>query len=379
MFMLKRVMKGLLPYGIIQLKRKWIKDHTAPYISPINQFMQDYRAFIREGSNIQYDSASKFRSIVSVKGYGRTGSSAIVDLLREYSSMVVLGYVDPYYSKAVPNKLTDEISFMRDAGGFAEVERFIGTKNRFQQDALLHRFILLITRSPMYKECPAVRPFFYQFFSDIAEIQEPVPDQRYYNKHLDYHDNRDIFTLKDLSRERYRELLKSLLLSVFNTFHSPGREILVLDQFLLDCDYSEQELKELIPDIKMIESIRDPRDVFYVINKTNVMWIPHDSPERFINWYRDRNIIINDDSEIKKTVRFEYFFENYDHVVSEIEDFLNVNAIEHTEKFKYFDPEFSKEGFWKWKADDSHKGAYALIEKELSFLCYNFDGHSNGL
>lgn len=333
--------------------------------------MQDYREYMHGDSRVQYDSCSKFRHIVSIKGYGRTGSSAIVDLLREYSSVFVLGYVDPYYSKASVDKLADEVTYLRDAGGFAEIEQFIGTTNRFQQDALLHRLVLLITSKRIYRECPAIRPYFYQFFDDIAKIQEPVPDTRYYNKHLNYDGNKDIFILKKLTKKQYRDIVRSLLNSIFNTFYSPGKDVLVVDQFLLDCDYSECEIKEFIPNIKMIESIRDPRDVFSFINKSSVMWIPHDTPERFIEWYKDRNIVIDNDTENKKTVRFEYFFEKYDIIVSEIEEFLQLKADDHTDKYGCFDPEISRQGFMIWKQDEDPNNVYSLIEKELSYLCYN--------
>lgn len=373
MISIRKIIKCLLPYGVVRIRRRWIESYApqpTTYISPINQFMQDFREYIHGDQKVQYDKASKFRYIVSVKGYGRTGSSAIVDLLREYSSVFVLGHVDPYYSKAIKDKLTDEVAYMRDAGGFAEIERFIGTTNRFQHDALLHRFILLITSRSIYRECPAVRPYFYQFFADITKVQKPIPDTRYYNKHLDYYGNKDIFLLKDMSKEKYRQIVKSLLNSIFNTFHSPGKEILVLDQFLLDCDYSESELKEIIPNIKTIESIRDPRDVFSFINKTNVMWIPHDTPERFIEWYKDRNIVINNENETKKIIRFEELFEKYENIVSEIEGFLDINANQHTEKYRCFDPEYSRQGLMSWKNDEDKVQEYSLIEKELSYLCY---------
>lgn len=373
MQMLKRIAKAFMPYGLVIAIRKRIQSNDSSqssHISPCNLFMQEVKEYIGGKKVIQYDKDSKFRYIVSVQGFGRTGSSAIVDLLREYSSTVVIGYLDPVNSKATKNKLSDEITLVRESGSLSEIEKYIGTTNRFNQDAVLHRFILLVTNSLIYKNCPDTRPFFYRFFADITKIQEPIPDQRYYNKHLYYNDNIDILSLKKLTISQYRQIVKSFLISVFNTFHTNDKEILVLDQFFLDSDYSYSVQKEIIPNIKMIVSIRDPRDVFSLIKKTNVKWIPYNNPYSFIEWYKDREILLDDDNEIKKTVRFEDLLVNYDETVDDIEKYLELKAVHHTSKFSCFDPKISINGYLLWKEDNGDDKDYSLIERELRFLCY---------
>lgn len=371
---IKKTVKAILPYGIIAIRRKILESRTPKQsklieFSPCDLFIQEVKNYIHGKYIVQYDKESKFRHVVTVQGYGRTGSSAIIDLFREYSNAVVLGYIDVVNSKANPKNFNDEVTFMRDSGGLAEIEKHIGSNNRFNQDAVLHRFILLTTRNKFYKYNPEVRPFFYRFFADIAKIQEPKPEIQQYNPHLSHSGNIDILSLKKITVTQYRQFVRSLLMSVFNTYYRVGKEILVLDQFFQDSDYSDCEKRELIPNLKTIVAIRDPRDVFAFIRRTNLKWIPYDNPDSFVDWYRDRNIDI-EDSEIRKTVRFEDLMDKYDITVNEIEKHLSIKSSAHTEKFTCFDPNLSRNSYMLWKKEKVREQDYSIIAQKLKYLCH---------
>ena len=68
---------------------------------------------------------SKFDKIVSVQGFGYSGSGAVVDLLREFSNCNVVGYVSVEGSKTARNKSMAEVDFVRLSGGLFEIEKYV--------------------------------------------------------------------------------------------------------------------------------------------------------------------------------------------------------------------------------------------------------------
>ena len=77
------------------------------------------------------DEESKFKTIVSVQGFGYSGSGALIDFFREYPKFAVLGYVDVkgegggYTPKSMQQS---EIDFIRLSGGLFEIEKYLESK-----------------------------------------------------------------------------------------------------------------------------------------------------------------------------------------------------------------------------------------------------------
>ena len=88
-----------------------------------------------------------------------------------------------------------------------------------------------------------------------------------------------------------------------------------------------------------------------------------------VDWQR-LNVLL-EPPIVSNMMPFYILFENYENIVSKIEDFLQIDANEHTDKYGCLDPELSRQGFMTWKNEKSQGHAYSLIKKELSYLCYD--------
>lgn len=93
----------------------------------------------------QEECKCKYDQIVSVQGFGYSGSGAVNDLLREMNNVSVVAYKDgdSYTDITGTNEplLNSEVDFMRSAGGLLEVERYLCSNNIFFNDALIKRSI----------------------------------------------------------------------------------------------------------------------------------------------------------------------------------------------------------------------------------------------
>ena len=76
---IRKLVRNILPYKFIITKKR-------------NGFWDDA---LKGTENPKMDAVCMFASVVSVEGFGATGSSAVIDLIREYKDMAVLGTVDP--------------------------------------------------------------------------------------------------------------------------------------------------------------------------------------------------------------------------------------------------------------------------------------------
>ena len=107
---LRKHIRDILPYKIVAEKKRI-------------RFMEMYDEWKSSGNDIHWDDECLFRHIVSVEGFGATGASAVVDLIREYDGQSVLGTVDPEGSQTDPGEDCGEIDFLRLTGGLLQLEQ----------------------------------------------------------------------------------------------------------------------------------------------------------------------------------------------------------------------------------------------------------------
>lgn len=81
---LHNIIRDITPYSII-------RNHK---IKSLNLFLEEYRQWVESGKCFKLDTVSNYRQIISVQGFGYSGSGAVVDLLREYPSCQVWGGID---------------------------------------------------------------------------------------------------------------------------------------------------------------------------------------------------------------------------------------------------------------------------------------------
>ena len=317
---------------------------------------------------------SKFKTIVSVQGFGYSGSGALIDFFREYPKFTVLGYVDVkgegggYTPKSMQ---LSEIDFIRLSGGLFEIEKFLGSRNNFFNDALLNRTVQLFGSSSLYSNSK-IRDLMFRFFAKIAYLRLENLSQPYYNSYtVGLNETPDLYFLKQLPREEYVQLCRRFLNSVFNVFYSQDKEILVGDQLLSDGDFDICRNKEYIPNLKMIMVTRDPRDTYAWAIKRNIEWMGHQSVETFIEWYKNVYSSVNPSNNTLDclVIRYEDLLFDYDNQEQIINNYLGIAPKEHKLRQKYFRPDYSKRYAGIYKEMPERDDEFALIRKALPDYC----------
>lgn len=363
---IKKVLRGLLPYGVVRLYQNKRAKHSE------HLFWENFLDYVKRGNYCDFIPQSPFKTIVAVHGFGYTGSGAVIDLLREYEHVLVLGSVDIEGTLTSASKRFEEIDLLRIAGGLFEVERFLGVGNVYQQDALLHRVIFLIQKSKLYIENEFIRLYFYEFLRRISYVFINRSFGQTYNRHLNYNGINDIILLKDLRIDEYREICRQLLNSIFTCLKGQSTaSFLVLDQFLNDREYDMERYKAYVPNLKLISVYRDPRDVYAYALKETGGWIPHSSVDEFIQWYKLTTARFNINEKNKYlSLQFEQLVNNYESIVKQIEFYLNLQAENHIHAKECLDVMESQKNVYLWKQDFANLMQYEVISKKLSNMCY---------
>jgi len=364
---LYNIIRWLTPYGIVSsyVEKNYQRRHD---------FIERFKQYVESAQKCELVEESPYQTIVSVHGFGYSGSGAVVDLLREYDSSHVIGFVDYEGSVASHDFKCDEVDVLRLAGGLFEVEKYIGSNNVFQNDALLHRVVAQINSSDIYRNNPAIRPYCFEFMCRICEILTDSPVGQDYNQYLNHHGANDILFLKEFTLLEYRNWCRKLLNSIFMVIQQAtgAKPILVLDQLMNDLEFDVDRYKDYIPNLKIIMVYRDPRNVYCFAKKENVGWIPHKSVDVFVKWYK---IMIKHfdvkESNVYLSVSFEKLIDQYDRAVDEIEKYIGMNHASHTKKGMCLDISSSAKNKNIWKVDADNTDAYEEISIHFPDLTYN--------
>ncbi len=360
MLSFKKILRFILPYGIVAKisEKHFVKRSIIQYDESLPEIKE---------------SNSKFDYIVSVQGFGFSGSGAVVDFLREFPCCLTLGTIDAEGSKAKGSKLKNgEIDFLRYAGGLFEIEHYLDDNNLFTKDALLERFKRLANGTELFQQENTKR-LVNQFYNQLIDFEVDTKGIKVVNGHLAsfFMPDTKIKVMRDISLEDYRKLCRNFLTSIFNELYEDNYNYLVLDQLCSDSNYDEERNREYIPNLKTILVYRDPRDTYAYALMKNVPWIPHDSVSAFIKWYKMLWRQVNRTTKEVMILRFEDLVFNYNIIVKKISDYLNLDDFKHTHKLECFDPKESAKNIAIWKNLKNHADSMAKIESHLSEYCFN--------
>lgn len=368
---IKHIIKLLLPYYITN---KIIQRNKSNRVQQETQshekdFVEDYNNYCESNKDaIKLDTSCKYKTIISVQGFGYSGSGAVVDLLREFPSCQVFGNVDFEGSATKRAAIFEEVDFARLYGGLFDIEHYLNSNNLFQNDGVLNNFAKLVGCSKIYRCSEDIKQYFLCFFDNLVSMHIRLGWQAY-NPHLNFNfHNPNIFFLKNHSISDYRTLCKSLIYTLFNSLHTEGKECLVLDQFFTDFEFNTKRNKEYIPNLKTIVVYRDPRDVYAFAKNINVEWIAHDSVEDFIKWHKICYHNFSPSSTDYLPVRFEDLVFDYDKVVTTIKEYLNVS--DHKFVKCNFDPSLSSKNVCIWKQSNIDIREFCKIKEQLNEYCY---------
>ena len=355
-----------------------IIDHTGRLTKPRNNKPR----FVKQNNT--------FSKLVSVGGFGWSGSSAVVDLLSEYDGVTTqfVGVSEDSSNQPLPT--VPEFELARAAGGLFQLEHVFETPSFFERDAGVRIFVELAewlylnTRSFYGEEfIQETRKFLDRL---IATRAENGGDGFDYCHHLSGLGGRSVerflglpktsgkryvFYLKDMSVAEYRKIAREYISSVLHYLKSD--EMMVLDQATSDESFDMGKYTDYFGPIKVIFVWRDPSDVYAQTNSSQKLAYLPIEPNGFVNWYKaniERALAVKNENWL--AVRFENLLFSYDREVKRIEDFLDLSDKAHIRKQTAL---VTSENIFNsvvglWKAYPDQK-AIGLIRSELRDYCFD--------
>jgi hypothetical protein len=311
---------------------------------------------------------------VIIGGFGGSGSSALVDLLRE---------MDDFHS------IIPELRFLTDPDGVLSLETALGENwSPYQSDRAIKRFMILIrhlSRKGGYPYanqdfnrsiCPSFERLSLAYAHELVGteykgmwvgINDPFSVIfRKFAKFLKSASpyGKSIFLSKPL--EEFHPITKRYLRSILDEA-CPGKRA------ILDEGYASlypARLLRLFDDARMIIVSRDPRDTYTNAIKYSYVFAPR-NVDGYIDWYRSlmRKTHAEADPAGLLRITFEELVLEYEATTARICGFLEIPDGAHAKPKAFFDPAVSKKNIGLWK---KHPDAAAMekIGYELKEYCY---------
>ena len=329
-------------------------------------------------------------SYISVSGYGWSGSSACIDILKEFEGFGVFNgefriAKDPYGLIDLEESLVHNWDFVRhdvaikdflnyckvlgrDTGLFSRSGKDFSnkldvdfmSKSKAYVDKITDMVYLGDTSVHRYN-IPAYKNFFMKIRSKIGES------------------NAEFMYLARPDKSNFIKETRNYINSLFGDYIDSNKiNTLVLDQAVPPTNISNSA--QFFEKIKVIIIDRDPRDIYSSLVKNNTLLGPDlnskDSAEKYIKWHK----VLRNNSQSKIAskenpsnvlkLNFEDLVCNYDKSVEKIANFLGENIV-HKYKNRYFDSNSkrSKSNVGLWK-NHTNQLVMEKISKELKDYCY---------
>lgn len=335
------------------------------------------------------------RFITCASYYG-SGSSAITDLISEYSP--VLSFTD------------EEFRFLQDPHGISDLEYYLVENfNRHNSGWAIKQYKKMIDfyagtiytsryekffkgnwKKESYKYLNKLILFkyhgwwFYDFFDKsnffyfTKSLSNKILKTTVWRNKPDRSLNsmrKEITYCSHPSEEEFLNYTKEYIENLFSSVN-PQKKILMVDQLFPSTNI--KRFNRYFDDIKVFLVDRDPRDIF-VLEK--YVWrdgiIPTD-PVTFCKWFKYTRI--NRDKELSenknvKYIQFEDLIFKYDKKVPQIEKWLNLKEKDHTKYKKIFRPQESIKNTQTWLRYKCNLNEIKYIEKELQAYLYDFENN----
>lgn len=320
---------------------------------------------------------------ICVSGYGKSGSGACVDLLKEFK-----------YIGGIEN----EFRLAKDPHGLIDLENNLVLNWEFiRHDAAINDFL-------SYCEMLSRKEYFFgktgkdfnrklgiDFVEHSREYIEKLTNFKYYGTTLVHRYNLSKFqSFVIRMRNKFGVSNRKLMY-----FSKPESDLFLLetkryikslfDSYALAHNLKKVVLNQAIPvgnigkSIKYFDSSklilidRDPRDIFAtMIYEKRLLGADNKDllVDKYIDWHRAiRGNVYRDSAEIDiLELKFESFFNDYDSTIYKVKKFLEIDY-PHTNKGTKFDPRSISDhvGIWR-KAKDQN--SMDKIYKEFPSSCY---------
>lgn len=335
--------------------------------------------------------------IVSVSGFGWSGSGAVLDLLREYSDLEVAfdGWnVDPEFI------LIAEVDGIRDLeyhlterpsriSSYLAIQRFRELVNSYNKYMLVDQVfegklieitedyisklvdfkLIGATYHEYYQTSPIVFKYNYLMTRLLHNRLSRTFFKDVYKKFL-YEKVTDMYV--SYKPCNFIEITKDYLERIFNYLWKNKDFPLVFDQ-MLPAD-NPIPFMSYLEDAKCIVVRRDPRDTYILAKKiyNSSIPIPTESVESFVDFYRK----IVHETMIKDTpsvlcIQYEDLIYCYNETKVKIEGFLGISC--HANPKMKFNPAISANNTQLYKKYKEYSADIKIIEELLPSSLYPFD------
>lgn len=332
---------------------------------------------------------------ISCASYYGTGSSAITDLISEYSTV---------YSFT-----NEEFRFLQDPDGIDDLAfHLVENHNRHNAGHSLKRFKKLVDfysggwygkkyetyfhgnwKKCSYDYIESLTDFKFNgwWFYDLYDrgmlfyFQKRILDKLLHKTIWKNNPERTLNTMKNektyCSLPSENEFVYKTKEYIENLFSSvcPKDKYVMVDQIVPPSNL--WRYTRYFDDIKVVVVDRDPRDL-WILEK--YYWkdgvIPYDNVNVFCEWFKytrnHRNQEAYDENVIK-LLQFEDLIYKYEEIKSLLESWIGLSCADHINKKKIFIPEKSINNTHLWtKNNNINIKEISIIEKELSKYLYSY-------
>lgn len=334
-------------------------------------------------------------TFVNVSGFYYSGSSAMVDLLKEfkgfYEANAEMRFIrDPYGIIPMEQTLVQHWDWINSSAAVSDFLTFMKLSARPKGLFLPMGYGMEKNISPNFMKIAedyvneltdfTYKMDFYHYKSKKSFWKYQTDRYRWAIEHLTKGRlktaNRNIETcyFAHPTQERFNGATRKFFNRLFEGhLNNDGETYIILDQAVPV--NNTQVIHRYFDKAKMIIVDRDPRDIFCdelkhdeTLDKDNKTI---EAARRYVVRSKAmRDGVVMDDDIMK--VRFEDLIIHYEEIIKRVLDFLGLSDEAHIEKKKFLKPEVSIKniGIWK-KYYNECKEAIDYISKELPDMCYN--------
>lgn len=340
------------------------------------------------------------RMNVAVTGYYATGSSAVIDLLREYSEVRVVPEIGRLYEHVVfytSGGLFDLCTLLTTAntpqGSDMIINHFIQAMKRLNDNdmvwfgsyrnlygnkfkAIVDDFVKSIATSKISQTAEHVKYSRFSLIKAIIQFGAHIIQGRHivkYGRHYVYDGWPVYFSMVD--KKTLFEAARKFTSSYFSMI-CPNADGICIYDHLIWPQQVDVHSRCFDNNFKVIIVDRDPRDL-YLLNKYYYPHLEHvkpklpTTPDLFINEWK-KTIVSHFDNPNALAVHFEDLIYHYEETVAKIEKFLGLNSVDHKYLKQKFQPEKSIENTQVFLVKDEWKDEIAPISNGLKDMLYKF-------
>lgn len=332
--------------------------------------------------------------IIGVTGYGATGASACIDLLKEFEDVQSFYSSFEFQLLQQPDGLCDLKYFITKSGrrldnscALGRFTRNIKTPRSYSINVSTHGKYIPLTKeyvkklsSVSWKGRSAYETKDFRPFYDVMALYKV---RRGINKLLRYINPAlslplpHVQQFSTVSEDEFDLITKQYLRNVFEAADFNLKKPILAEQLFNTVNPIDG--MEFFDDARTIIVDRDPRDVYIQSNvtlKSICGFMPNaGSVEDFVRYYRALHSTRSDDPRVLY-VQYENLIFHYEESCQEIANFIGLNHIKKGEAFK---PQHSINNTQQYLNYPELSSQISYIENELSDLLYPFDENKNSI